>query len=206
MEWSANEETACLSEGKHNGAIYQSAVTLREKLPHPRPDLEDLMQDFRIYAMEAIVLYDPRRGANFHTFMRNHFRLRSIQAFNVAWWVKNHPKGAGIYSHSFQEDREEGTDASDSSTLVPPERDTQELEEQLKELRGALSEECLSLFDWFAERIKYTDGAEILYAFTSVQGGSMIQRRTGLEKERLKEFLAEIKEKAPKYISNVGAE
>lgn len=151
QEWDPIVTTACLVNGDYDGYLKQATKKLRSKLPHPLPDFDDVMQELRIFALEAIKLYKTAYNVKFETFLNKHLNIRSMQWHNWANMPRNKPKDRYVYNASaFLTDEEKPIEFGTVSA-------SQCFVSQYSSLVSELSERAKQLFEYFCSYIQFEE-------------------------------------------------
>ena len=67
-----------MTEQQVLSAIDAAVVSVASYLKIPSYETDDIKQEGRLFALEALQRYDPNRGASLYTFLRTHIRNRLI--------------------------------------------------------------------------------------------------------------------------------
>lgn len=161
---------------------------LRPKLPLPLPDYQDLLQETRIWAIEAIERYDDTKGAAFETTLYKHLNIRSMQKFNFSWFSSNQPQNKWVFSFSVLRS-EEGKD--------PDIMEFEDEEIKAKGIAEKLSERNKELFEYFVKYLDWEAGIgenKLLPAFASDLPITKVAKLTGICHAEVASFISEFKD------------
>jgi hypothetical protein len=195
--WDKDKARISLANNEFIDCEYRAVKNLIKRLP-PFQTESDLLSEIRLYALEAIEIFDPTRvgpksgrTSNFKTFLTKHLMLKSCEFFHRAWRKKRVPEGRYIYLN---------TDVLEQNHTDNEATDNLEFEDFKSQL-SPLSLEML-------ESIQKSQNFRLCAALTDPE--SKIRRRkqiirkiTGRSKEEVKFFVSEIKKKAREHISSI---
>lgn len=184
-----------------DGLLISEVKKLVRKLPisrTPKDTFSAMMQEFRMYCLEAINDFDMSRNTKFTSYLVIHLRIRAMQWFNWAWMSKNQPIGSSIVLFSIYENLDNDYEFDPTSY-----HDNVSLDLELCELLGSLSKKSklilINLFGRIDEPlIKAFKGD-----FDRVVG--RVAKITGYNRYEVGRFLREIREILPEYIDHIGA-
>ena len=178
-----------LAEGEFDGYLIHAVNKLRPKLPLPLPDFNDLLQQTRVWALEAIDMF-VQADAEFTTFLFKHLNIRSMQWFNYCWMPCNQPSNRWVLAFSLLEG-EDGSNFDPSKMVGKPDLSVT-LVRCLKELRPYNKD----LFSYFVEFIEYEEKWEkkpkLLQAFRMPPPATNVALVTGLQISRVEDFINDL--------------
>jgi hypothetical protein len=187
-----------LGKKEFDGLLVLEVKKLMKKLPIPRvhgDTFQEMMQDFRVYALEAIDDFDMNNRTKFSSYLMVHLKIRSIQWFNWAWMGKNRPKGGSITLFSTLEN-------GDSFDPIYY-RENVALDLELCELLSFLSKSSRMILIHLFGRID----EPLIKAFRGDfdRVCAKIARMTGYSRLEIGRFLLEIRKLIPEHIEHIGA-
>lgn len=197
--WSKREALAQLAEGAFRGYILDAAMQLHPRLPADGTDIEDIIQEMSIYALEAIDAYvEAASRAKFTTFLVKHLRLRSFQWFNWSWLPKNTPKGKFVSQFSVLQDDELDTFEPQDYSNRPLNLDQKAFVQSLSNRSQQIFE---SLMQSYSDQCEASNGTSTVRLFKLQGPTSAVMQLSGCSQDDAEQFVDECFGRASRFIA-----
>jgi hypothetical protein len=202
--WTRELARESLAKGEYDGYLKDAVRKLFRRLPlgYPR-DHQSMMQEFRLYALEAIRDFDQEKHPNikFQNYLYGHLRIRSYQWFNWAWLQQNHPRGAGVY-HFSECAILSGREFDPTSNIREyPRRSPENMRfaVEFNELKANLTDNSREVLQHLLDVLD----EKLLLTFTKYYSEKEIAKLLDFDIMDVIAFVAEITALAPLYISSI---
>lgn len=192
MDWNAVDARERVAQDSFKGIETQHARWLYTNLPQGYCDFEDCLSLVRLWALEAVDLYDPKRGTKFSSWLYEHVWLRVRQYQPAAWAKKRKPSGKNVLCVS-QCSKDTTTGMLHSAYYFEDEASPLKFEE----LRRALTDRTAEVLEVL---MNHDDQKTLQRAFKSQFCRRKVSAITGVPDEDLRIAVEEIREKAPVYL------